>query len=171
MRHLVKCLAAVVLLTTPGSVWGNGPDARAAFERLKQLAGAWLATAGDGKGAATSFEIIGGGSTIVEKYRDPRMGPGNEMVTMYHLDGARLLLTHYCMAKNQPRMQLTFFDPATGELRFEFLDATNLASPGAGHMHSARYTLENPDRFTTVWDFVKDGKVAYSETQHFTRSR
>ena len=102
MRHLVNCLAAVVLLTTADSAWGNGPDARAAFERLKQLA---------------------------------------------------------------------FFDAATGDLRFDFLDATNLASPGAGHMHSARYTLENPDRFTTVWDFVKDGKVAYSETQQFTRSR
>jgi hypothetical protein len=171
MRHLVKCVAAVVLLTTPGSAWGNGPDARAAFERLKQLAGAWEATAGDGKGAATSFEIVGGGATVLEKYRDPRMGPGNEMVTMYHLDGTRLLLTHYCVAKNQPRMQLAFYDPAAGELRFEFLDATNLASPGAGHMHSARYTLESADRFTTMWDFVKDGKVAYTETQQFTRSR
>ena len=170
MRYLGTCLAAAVLLTTPGSGWGNDPDGKAAFERLKQLAGQWTATAGDGKGAATSFELIGGGSTILEKYSDPKMGAGNEMVTMYHLDGARLLLTHYCMAKNQPRMQLAFFDPATGELRFEFLDATNLASPGAGHMHSARYTLENADRFTTVWDFVKDGKVAYSETQQFTRS-
>jgi hypothetical protein len=80
------------------------------------------------------------------------MGAGNEMVSMYHLDGARLLLTHYCMAKNQPRMQLALCGPATGELRFEFLDAKNLA------LHAG-------------WDFVKDGKVAYSETQQFTRSR
>jgi hypothetical protein len=88
MRRLAKSLAAVVLLTTPCSVWGNDPDGKAAFERLKQLAG-----------------------------------------------------------------------------------HTNLASPNAGYMHSARYTLESGDRFTTVWDFVKDGKVAYSETQQFTRSR
>ena len=104
MRNLVKCLAAVFLLTTPGSAWGNGPDANAA-DRQSSRSNAtpgWL--------LPVSFDS-------------------------------------------------------------SFLDATNLASPGAGHMHGARYTLENPDRFTTVWDFVKDGKVAYSETQHFTRSR
>jgi len=27
------------------------------------------------------------------------------MVTMYHLDKGRVMMTHYCSAQNQPRMQ------------------------------------------------------------------
>jgi hypothetical protein len=92
------------------------------------------------------------------------------MVTLYHLDGDRLLLTHYCMAKNQPRMRLASFDPLRGELRFEFLDATNLPTPAAGHMHRARYTVEGPDRFTTAWDFVEKGKTTFNEVFTFTRA-
>ncbi|MGH9311700.1 MAG: hypothetical protein ACRD09_15205 [Vicinamibacterales bacterium] len=165
-RLAIGLLAALVSATVPASV--DDPNAAAAFERLKQLAGNWQSTAGDGKGAVTRFEIIGNGSAILEKYRDQKLGAGNEMVTMYHLDGARLLLTHYCMAKNQPRMQLASYDPASGELTFEFLDATNLPA-GAGHMHRARYALEGPDRFTTVWDFVQGGKTTFSEKQQFSK--
>jgi hypothetical protein len=165
-RLAILAVALVCAIGVPP--FADGPDAAAAFDRLKQLAGTWEATGGSGKGAVTSFEVVGGGSAILEKYRDPKMGAGNEMVTMYHLDGSRLLLTHYCMAKNQPRMQLETYDPATGELKFEFLDATNLP-PGGGHMHRARYTLDGPDRFTTAWDFVKEGKTTFTEIQRFSR--
>lgn len=166
------CVWVCVLAAGSGSAGADGhPDAKAAFERLKQLAGAWESQpAAGGRSPATShFELIGGGSAILEKYSDPNMGPGNEMVSLYHLDGDRLLLTHYCIAKNQPRMQLVAFDAAAGELRFEFLDATNLPSADAGHMHRARYTLDGPNRFTTVWDFVAAGKVTFNEEQRFTR--
>jgi hypothetical protein len=163
MKHVALALAAVVWLTG-----GGNPDAAAAFDRLKQLAGDWQATAGDGKGARTRFEVIARGSAIVETYSDPKMGAGGEMVTVYHLDGPRLVLSHYCIAKNQPRMQLASYNPASGEMTFEFLDATNLPS-GAGHMHRAQYTIEGPNRFTTIWDFVKDGKTAFTEKQQFTK--
>jgi hypothetical protein len=162
---------AVLLLASPAGAGGR-PDARAAFDRLKRLAGTWEAQDGSGKQPAVSrFEIVGGGSAILEKYSDPNLGAGNEMVTLYHLDGDRLLLTHYCMAKNQPRMQLVAFDPVTNELHFEFLDATNLPSPDVGHMHRARYSLQEADRFTTVWDFVAGGRTTFNEEQRFTRIR
>lgn len=172
MTRLVSALIAVSLTTTPALVGrhadGDGPDAAAAFERLKQLAGNWQATAGDGKGAVTRFEVIANGSALLEKYSDPKMGAGGEMATLYHLDGSRLVLSHYCIAKNQPRMQLASYNPASGEMTFEFLDATNLPT-GAGHMHRAQYTLESQDRFTTVWDFVKQGKTVFVEKQRFSK--
>jgi len=163
MKHLALALAAMVWLKGDGN-----PDAAAAFERLKQLAGTWQATAGDGKGAVTRFEIVANGSALLEKYSDPKMGAGGEMVTLYHLDGSRLVLSHYCIAKNQPRMQLASYNPASGEMTFEFLDATNL-SAGSGHMHRAQYTLESQGRFTTVWDFVKQGKTVFVEKQQFSK--
>ena len=168
-RALSIVLCSLALAAAGRAAEADGaPDARAAFERLKQLAGTWQSTA-PGKPATTRFEVIAGGSAILEKYSDPNMADGHEMVTLYHLDGDRLLLTHYCMAKNQPRLRLTAYDPATGDLRFEFLDATNLPSADAGHMHRARYTVQSADRFTTQWDFVENGKTTFNEAFTFGR--
>jgi hypothetical protein len=85
----LACLLAGV--TNPVMADGR-PDAKAAFERLKQLAGAWETQpkASARHPAVSRFELIGGGSAILEKYTDPGLGAGNEMVTLYHPDGDRL---------------------------------------------------------------------------------
>ncbi len=93
------------------------------------------------------------------------------MLTVYHLDGDRLILTHYCMAGNQPRMQASSFNPDTGELQFQFLDVTNLASPGAGHMHNARFRLVDNNHLKTEWQFYENGKPKMTEAAQYTRVR
>jgi len=55
------------------------------------------------------------------------------MISVYHLDGDRLILTHYCEVGNQPRMQATSFDPKSNEIDFNFLDATNMPIPTPTH--------------------------------------
>ena len=42
-------------------------------------------------------------------------------------------------------MQARAFNPETGEVDFEFLDATNLA-PGGGRMHSASFAWRPVDQ-------------------------
>jgi hypothetical protein len=111
-------------------------DARAAFEKLKSLSGQWEARLPDGSKSQVQYEVVSGGSAVVERFVNDKMGPAKAMVTVYYLDGGRLLLQHYCMAKNQPRMQAESYDPATGELRFTFLDATGLSSAADGHAQS-----------------------------------
>jgi hypothetical protein len=115
------------------------PNAAAAFERMKGLVGTWEAVAGDGRKATVRSELVAAGSALLERYLDPKMPAGSERITLYHLDGERLLLTHYCVAKNQPQMRLTHYDPENGVLSFDFLEATNLPDPNAGHMHRARF--------------------------------
>jgi hypothetical protein len=92
------------------------------------------------------------------------------MMTMYHLDGSRLLLTHYCAAGNQPRMEARAFNPESGELDFGFLDATNL-TPGAGHMHAARIRVIDHDHFAAEWDFYENGERKFTESSQYTRVR
>ncbi|MGH9391887.1 MAG: hypothetical protein ACRD1Z_19975, partial [Vicinamibacteria bacterium] len=92
-----------------------------------------------------------------------------EMLPMYHLDSGRLMLTHYCMAGTQPRMLLKRFDPATGELDFDFLDATGLPDENAGHMRRAQFRLVSDDRYTSRWEFVENGKTTFDEKQELTR--
>ena len=60
-------------------------------------------------------------------------GSEHEMVTVYHQDGDDLLLTHYCSARNQPRMKCNG-EAEPNLLRFEFVDATNMRSTNDPHM-------------------------------------
>lgn len=165
IASLILALTAVISATNPPT--GAGTDAAAAFARLKTLAGEWEATTDKGK-AHLTYEVISGGNAVVERELDEKMP---EMMTVYYLDGNRLLLTHYCMAGNQPRMEARAFDPQTGELRFQFLDATNLASPNAGHMHNVTFHLVDNSHLSSEWQFFENGQQKFTERAQYTRVR
>lgn len=110
------------------------PDSAGArmFERMRGLVGAWEGTSewsGGRKGSGklrVNYHLTGGGSALVE---DLLMTESDEptMTTVYHLDGSDLRMTHYCAAKNQPRLKATLIDDTTGSARFAFVDVTNAA--------------------------------------------
>jgi len=143
-------------------------DAAQAFERLKNLVGRWEATNEKGQKVGQTYELISGGTALLERFVDPSSEHTN-MITVYHLDGEQLMLTHYCAANNQPRMRAERYDLESWILVFEFLDATNLANPSAGHMRRAVYRFLDKSRFTTEWTFYKEGKPAFTEVLHFAR--
>jgi hypothetical protein len=134
-------------------------DGKAALERLKQLAGEWRgqASAGkDGGAASVVFAVTAGGSTVTE-----RLFPGteHEMLTVYHLDGADLVLTHYCAMANQPRMRLVSAagtDPL--ELTFDFAGGANVDPAKDTHMHGGRLVLRGADRLEAEWAVHAQGK-------------
>jgi hypothetical protein len=136
-------------------------DAGTAFSRLKALVGDWDVESSQGK-AHSRFELIAAGSVLLEHFTEPG---GQEMLTAYHLDGSRLVLTHYCLVGNQPQMVAEKFDGASGELDFAFAGGSNIAT-GAGHMHDVAFHLVSNDRFDAKWDFVEAGKVKFSEEIH-----
>jgi hypothetical protein len=160
-------LAATVAAGVAGRARANSEvDAGTAFSRLKALVGNWDVESSRGK-AHSRFELIAGGSVLLEHFTEPS---GQEMLTAYHLDGSRLVLTHYCLAGNQPQMVAEKFDGASGELDFAFAGGSNI-SPGAGHMHDAAFHLISNDRFDAKWDFFEEGKVKFSEEMHYTRTK
>jgi hypothetical protein len=138
-----------------------------AFSRLKSLVGEWEADTRMGK-AYLTYELIAGGTALVERERGDKMP---EMLTVYHIDGTRLILTHYCAAGNQPRMQAQPYDPAGNEVRFRFVDATNLASPAAGHMHNATIRFIDAGHIESEWQFYENGKPKLTEKAEYTRIR
>ncbi len=134
----------------------------AAWAKLQKLAGTWEGKY-EGKEATITFQIISDGSVLMQT--DQEKG----MVTMYHLDKSRLMMTHYCSAKNQPRM--TGQMSADGKrIAFNFLDITNLASPDAGHMQRLVLTFDDDNHITEEWTFVDHGKTL-AESFHFTRQK
>jgi len=163
-------IVALGLVLGAGAAAADGPasrtDARAAFDQLKSLAGRW--EGGDSRQERLTYELIAGGTALVER----EVAAGRpEMLTVYHLDGDRLVLTHYCMAGNQPRMQLTAFDRGAGTLKFDFVDAANLTNAGSGHMHSARLRIVDVDHLATEWQFYENGSARMTESTEFTRVR
>lgn len=158
---LLLCLGAAV---PPGRA-ATDPGAGAAFDRLKTLVGEWR---NDDGTETVTYELIAGGSALLER---DTAADRPAMVTLYHRDGDRLVLTHYCMAGNQPRMVARPFDPAGAELAFDFLDATNLPQPGAGHMHSAKIRFVDANQIESEWQFLDGGKVTMTERTRYTRVR
>jgi hypothetical protein len=167
MRRHLLVMATVALTAAAAHAAGPKSEASAgpaAYARLKTLVGEWEADTAMGK-AHISYELIAGGTSLVEKESAEKMPA---MLTVYYLDGDRLLLTHYCMAGNQPRMQARTFNSDTGEVAFEFLDATNL-TPGAGHMHNAKIRVADHDHLNTEWEFYENGQRKMAETAQYTR--
>jgi hypothetical protein len=167
MTKHILITAGLLLAGVPGHT--SDTEAKMAFARLRTLAGEWQADSPMGK-AHVSYQVIAGGSAIVERETMDGM-PEMSMETVFHLDGSRLILTHYCMAGNQPRMVARSYSPTTGDLRFEFLDATNLATPNAGHMHNASLHFVDGQHFSSEWQFYENGQPKTTESFQFTRVR
>jgi hypothetical protein len=167
MKHLKLFPFFLLFAAIALPSFASDPSGSAAFERMKKLAGAWTATASDGKQVHVTYEVIGNGSALVE--RESASGDHAAMETVYHLDGDKLVLEHYCMAGNQPRMRASGYNPQTGELKFDFVSAGNLKSPSDGHMHNASFRFISNDQFAAEWTFYKDGKAQFTEKIQYKR--
>ena len=125
-----------------------------AFEKMKSLAGTWLAADEDGKPTDQVISIIkvtAGGSAVHETLFP---GQPQEMVSIYTADGKDLIMTHYCVLGNQPRMKA---DPKSPEnqIVFRFAGGTNLNPKKDKHMHEATLTIVGDDRIEvcgTGWE-------------------
>jgi hypothetical protein len=154
-------MMALVVVDAPARA-GDAPATPAArqFEALKGLAGNWVELGKDGKPTDTvisSIRVTAGGS-VVEETIFP--GTEKEMVTMYHLDGSDLVLTHYCMLGNQPRMKA---EPAKSSdtIDFKFVVGTNLKSDADHHIGAATFKIQGKDHFQSEWTSYKDGKTCH----------
>lgn len=127
------------------------------FERIKSLAGKWKSTFGEGAekfDGEVEYRVTAGGSAVLETLFP---GTPHEMVTLYHMDGDDLMLTHYCGAGNQPRMKAAKSDKAN-VINFEFVSATNMKSEKDAHMHSAVFEFIDDNHVKTAWAFYDNGK-------------
>ena len=123
------------------------------FDALKALVGEWREVGKGGKGTVISYELVAGGSALLE-----RMDPGtpHSMITVYHPDGDKIMMTHYCAEGNQPRMR---GEGDAKSMTFTMVDATNLASPSAPHMEGLTITFKDKDHVVEEWRHRNGDKV------------
>jgi hypothetical protein len=132
------------------------PKAAATLDRIKKLEGTWTTSPASPGAPAMSvvFKPTSGGSAVIET-----MFPGSdhEMINLFTADGDKVLLTHYCMLGQQPRMRQTASsDDKT--MKFEFVDGGNIKSRDEGHMDAVALTIDG-DKLTEDWTFYADGKA------------
>ena len=134
-----------------------GVDAKAAFARLKTLEGEWKVT-GDGShhDAKIIYKVTGAGSALMETQFP---GTAHEMISMYHLDGDDLKMTHYCAAGNQPRLKLDREGSKPDAYSFVFDGGSNLDPAKDMHIHSLRITFLEGGKVETDWGCFMDGKA------------
>jgi hypothetical protein len=145
-----------------------------AFERLLSLEGTWVgkASRGEGNTKADAGEVtvvykVTAAHSVLQETQFP--GTPHEMVTMYHADGPRIVLTHYCAAGNQPHMTL---QPSTDQnvLSFTFSGGTNMQERDM-HMHAVRITFIDSDHVISAWTSMKDGTPVGEARFDLTRKK
>jgi len=160
-------LVVCAFLATLAAAQEMHPAARTtpAFDQLKSLVGHWQGTTNSDHKVSVSYELISNGTVLME-----RLSPGNEpdMITMYSLEGDRILVTHYCSAGNQPTMQTAPSPAADGKLEFTFLRLAGAKSPDEGHMIALKVSLLDKDHLVQTWTYDDHGK---SMTESFTYTR
>jgi hypothetical protein len=141
-------------------------DPAATFERLKRLNGEWQGTVESRQGPAATvlYRLTANGKTLMETLFP---GMDHEMISMYHLDGKDLVVSHYCAVGNQPRMKLTSASPS--QLIFDFAGGTNLDPKKDVHIHSGKLIFVDDDHLESEWAVYQGEKQVGSNKFFLTR--
>jgi len=168
----MKVLKFVVLMSLSAAAFAQTPaakptDAQKAFTELKSLAGKWDATVTtepkipqmeQGMIAQVNMRVLSRGNSLVHEMYDPvhadEPSHFDHPVTMFYLDGDKLLLTHYCDAGNRPRMSGRV-SPDGKTIEFDFIDVSG--SLKYGHMQHALFTIIDADHHTEDWTYMMPG--------------
>ncbi len=160
---LRRMLTAGLMLVTLASAGRGADDAakakptNAAFEKLKKMAGTWVEADKDGKPTdkVVSIVKVTAGGSAVQETTFP--GQAMEMISLYHMDKSDLLMTHYCVLGNQPRMKADPNSP-TNKIVWKFAGGTNLDPDKDTHMHSATVKFVDDDHIEIAGEAWESGK-------------
>ena len=126
------------------------------FDQMKSLNGVWQGKTSQGMPVQVSYRVTSGGSAVMSEIQTDKHGH-EDMISMIHMDGDRLLLTHYCASGNQPRM-VASASPDGKTITFDFLDVTNLSSPDAVHMNRVVISFIDANHHIEEWHAIGQGK-------------
>ncbi len=158
-REALLCTLAAGALVS-AAVYAQSPatasPAKQGFDKLKALEGEWLDVDGvfGQKGAvAVTYRVTGAGHTVIETFP---VNTAEEMVTIYHLDGNDVVLTHYCSGGTQPRMRSKGLQGNT--LAFDFDGGTNIDPGKTSHMHATKIEFLSANEVRATWNNWSNGK-------------
>jgi hypothetical protein len=174
MRNRTRWIAALGLAAAGVAGLRAAPPDNAAWDKLKTLVGDWKGTYSGTHDSAQemgevriSYKLVSNGTALMETMDS---GHDTSMITMYTVDGSRILATHYCAMGNQPRLAASGLSANGGTLTFSFVDAANASGPDSELMKGLVVTFQDADHFTQSWTSRMAGKD-HVGTFTYTRER
>ena len=152
-----KTMAASLFLALAALSAAAQANNQKSFDLMKSLIGTWEGKAGDMGKASVSYKLTAGGSALMSEIQSQKDGKSEDMISMIHMDGGRVLLTHYCAAGNQPRMQASLSSDGK-TITFDFVDVTNMSNSQPGHMQRVVFTFIDDNHHTEEWHFSISGE-------------
>ena len=148
---ILAAAAAEFSQETPKNVTPQS-DAQKAFEKLKTLSGSWQGTV---MNIAINFTIRAASSgTAILHEGTTAEGPPDHEITMFYVEGDRLLAIHYCDAGNRARLEGKM-SPDGKSVEFSFLDVAGSTKGGLvkrikfsmidANMHVEEFTFIMPN--------------------------
>ena len=152
---LIFPAATVFAQDTPAKTPVTQSEAKKAFAKLKTLSGTWQGTVLD---VSINFTVraVSSGTALLHEGHTDKAGPPKHEITMFYVEGERLLATHYCDGGNRSRWEgkLSADEKA---IEFSFIEVTG--GTRGGYLKDMVITFIDPDRHVVAFTFVMpDGK-------------
>jgi hypothetical protein len=131
-------------------------DAKKMFENMKTLAGSWHGTIMNIPIDVT-IRVASSGTAILHEATTDGGKPPNHEITMFYMDGDRLLATHYCDGANRALFEGKMSpDGKTSE--FNFLEVAG--STKGGLVKRMAFTMIDANKHVVEFTFIRpDGKA------------
>jgi len=130
-------------------------DAQKVFDQMKTLAGSWQGTI-MGISINVTIRLTSSGTAILHEATTGGGRPPDHEITMFYVEGDRLLATHYCDGGNRARFEgKASPDGKTSE--FNFLDV--VGNTKGGLVKRMAFTMIDANKHVVEFTFIKpDGK-------------
>ncbi len=138
------------------------------FELVKTLVGTWQGSKQtlDGQETITvEYALTARGTAVIE-----RIFPGTprEMVSLYTQDGHQMVMTHFCLLGNQPRLK-TSSPVMENSITMSYIDGTGMHSMQDKHMHELTLTIIDSRHINHEWTVFENGREQVTHTFAFAR--
>ena len=140
-------------------------DAQKAFEIMKTMAGSWEGSI-VGMSTQITIRVTSSGNAILHEATGP--GRPDHPITMFYVDGDRLLLTHYCDTGNRPRM-VGKISPDGKTVEFDFLDVSG--STERGMMNHIVFTMIDANHHSFAATYMLPGNKPMAGQAVLTRTK
>ena len=148
---LLICLVIAIGCGTAAAQTAAPSDAQKAFDQMKTLAGSWHGSI-MGIPIDVTIRLASSGTAILHEGNTDGGRPPNHEITMFYVEGDRLLATHYCDGGNRARFEGKLSpDGKTSE--FNFLDVAG--NTKGGLVKRMAFTIIDANKHLVEFTFVK----------------
>ena len=137
--------------TTPTTNAAASSEAKKLFNNLKTMAGTWQGTI-VGIPINVTMRLSSSGTAILHKAHTDKGGPPNHEITMFYVEGDRLLAMHYCDGGNRARFEGKM-SPDGKAIEFNLLDVTG--STKGGLVKRMVFTTVEANKHVVEFTFIK----------------